>query len=425
MGTFVYHEQLRPDRQRKMNLHDLIEQTYDEYDTRTLQNTSQLLRTTHANDRSVEDTRNQAETKYSEIAEQIRSELPTGDVLVDIVATASREQAISAVELCDRYDTKVDSLVLDIDETLRTVEYAENTIPVDVRACLRAFWEDGTTVMVATGKPLEFVRGVMTQGLGQNVIQSDRFSAVYEAGAGVYTPGAGEQMKSRLYETLSKDVRGTVEAVRRAIKTEMPEELLTEVHLEEKSFNVTILPNTPTGSQEARTVVQDALVELLLTLGEVVTEDTQYSKDVTLAYYGSRDPEIEDVLRDKGIEIDYGEGLPDELSVLDALDVVYYEADAVELLSNGITKRSGVETAFEALDMANNFALVMGDSKTDLPMMEHVVETGSGILAAPEHASDTVLEYVRHHGGFVFERGHGSDTLQKVYAYNQMQSLEK
>jgi hypothetical protein len=132
-----------------MNQRDLIETTYDDYDTQTLRNANQTLNTTYATDDSVGQTREQAEDQYTAIAETIRSELPSGEVLVDVAANATREQALSAVDLRTRYDGRLDCLVLDIDETLRTVECAENTLPVDVRTCLGAFWADGTPVVVA------------------------------------------------------------------------------------------------------------------------------------------------------------------------------------------------------------------------------------------------------------------------------------
>lgn len=406
-----------------MDRRKLIETTYDDHDTRTLRDANQTLKTTYATDDSVCQTREQAEDQYAAIAETIRSELPSGDVLVDVATNATREQALSAIDLRTRYDGQLDCLVLDIDETLRTVECAENTLPVDVRTCLRAFWEDGTPVVVATGKPLEFVRGLVTQALGQEVVQSDRFSVVYEAGIGVYTPNAGERTKVRLSRKLPDDVRDTVEAVRRAVTTRLPDSLASSIHLEEKSFNVTILPNEPTGSPAARTVVDEALVQLLRVVGEVVTDDTEYTTDVAFDFYGSRDPEVGAVLRDRGVEIAPVESVPPALSVLEELDVVYYEADAVEVLSSRITKRSGVESAFETLSLASPFALVMGDSKTDQVMMEYAVETGSGIPAAPTHASDSIVEYVRSEDGFLFEPGHGGDPLRRMYAYNRLGAL--
>ena len=407
-----------------MNRRDLIESAYDDYDTQTLRNANQLLKTTYSTDDSIGETRAQAERQYLEVAEEIRSEMPSGEVLLDIAGNVTREQALAAVDLQSRYDTRLDCLVMDIDETLRTVDRADNTLPVDVRTCLRAFWEDGTPIVVATGKPIGFVRGLMTQSLGQRVAQSDQFSAVYEAGAGVYTPIAGERTKVRLYQRLSEDVRSTVDAIRRAVTTQLPESLASTIHLEEKSFNVTILPNEPPGSPAARTIVDDALVQLLWTMGEVVTRDTEYSADVALRFYGSRDPEIGTVLRDRNIEVNTIESVPAALSVLEELDVVYYEADAVEVLSSRITKRSGVETAFDTLSLTTPFALVMGDSKTDLAMMEYVAEMGSGIPAAPKHASDSVIEYVRSKDGFLFEPGNGGDPLRRMYAYNRMDALD-
>lgn len=65
----------------------------------------------------------------------------------------------------------------------------------------------------------------------------------------------------------------------------------------------------------------------------------------------------------------------------------------------------------------------MGDSKTDLDVMEAVTETSSGICAAPDHASDAVLEHCKDVHGIIFDQGIIAEALQIAFAYNLLDGL--
>jgi hypothetical protein len=67
---------------------------------------------------------------------------------------------------------------------------------------------------------------------------------------------------------------------------------------------------------------------------------------------------------------------------------------------------------------------MMGDSKSDLRVMEWLEETGSGIAAAPEHASRDVLDHVLSTDELVFDRGDAAEMLRTIYALDRLASLE-
>jgi NDP-sugar pyrophosphorylase family protein len=72
------------------------------------------------------------------------------------------------------------------------------------------------------------------------------------------------------------------------------------------------------------------------------------------------------------------------------------------------------------LGVEDPFVLVMGDSKTDLRVMEWAEENDAGIAAAPDHASEAVLDHVRQRDGLVFDRGDAAAPLRVVYALNSL-----
>jgi len=63
---------------------------------------------------------------------------------------------------------------------------------------------------------------------------------------------------------------------------------------------------------------------------------------------------------------------------------------------------------------------VMGDSKSDLRVMEWVAENDAGIAAAPEHASDDVIEHVRARDDLVFDEGRAGDLLRVAYVLDRL-----
>jgi len=62
----------------------------------------------------------------------------------------------------------------------------------------------------------------------------------------------------------------------------------------------------------------------------------------------------------------------------------------------------------------------MGDSKSDLRVMQWVDETGAGIAAAPRHASAAVLDHVYSTDALVFEPGDAASILRTVDALRRL-----
>jgi hypothetical protein len=89
-----------------------------------------------------------------------------------------------------------------------------------------------------------------------------------------------------------------------------------------------------------------------------------------------------------------------------------------------LNKVVGVEAAFDVLDIEDPFALVMGDSKSDLRVMRWVEENDTGIAAAPNHASGDVLDHVMNTDELVFDRGGVAEMLRTAYAMNQLADLD-
>jgi len=70
------------------------------------------------------------------------------------------------------------------------------------------------------------------------------------------------------------------------------------------------------------------------------------------------------------------------------------------------------------------FVLVMGDSKSDLRVMEWVAADNCGLSAAPDHASAGVLDHVQSTDGLVFDRGASAGMLQTIYVHTLLAELD-
>lgn len=359
--------------------------------------------------------------------EAVRTTLEAGDAFAEIAAHATREQAFTALDLHSKYGRAVNVLVLDVDETLRSAGHTDNEIPRETLSLLTEFHEGGTPTVICTGQTLENVKGFMIQGLGSEIVHSGRLSIVYEAGTGVFTPGHGARTKKLLYEGLDEAVVSIFDSLRSRVLREAPEELRRGCHLQGNEFNVTMKPNFETGSRKAVEIIADALVYELDLLGGAVADITdapaETAGEFARAFYAAGDPEIRAVLED-------ADSLPDPRDVPDSLseyferiDVAYYAGDAAEIGSVELNKVVGVEAALSVVGVEDPFALVMGDSKSDLRVMEWVTG-GKGLAAAPEHASENVLRHVRATDDLVFDRGRSADTLRIAYALNGLAALD-
>jgi len=388
--------------------------------------------------------------------DEIRDGFPAvGETLADVAAHANRDQAFTALDLLSEYGRGINVLVLDIDETLRSAGRTDNEIPRETLHLLTEFYENGIPIVVCTGQTLENVKGFMIQGLGNEIVYSGRVSIVYEAGTGVFTPGNGPDTKQLLYESLDEDITGVFERLRSRILSDAPDDLRRNTHRQGNEFNVTLKPNFETGSDRGREVIDDALVFLLDLLCDVTTDaagvdgegedddsddgddadetrdghdahDAIDSRGWARTYYAANDTEIRGVLERRGVVPDLDpDAMPEALlDLFKRIDVAYYQADAAEVGSLELNKVVGVEAALDVLGINDPFALVMGDSKSDLRVMRWVHENGTGMAAAPEHASRDVLDHVVGTDELVFDRGEAAEPLRVAYALNRLAALE-
>lgn len=343
-----------------------------------------------------------------------------GDTMAALAATATRDQAFTALDLVSKYDQGVNALVLDVDETLRSAGSTDNEIPRETLHLLTEFQETGIPIIVCTGQTLENVKGFLIQGLGNELVHSGDVSIVYEAGTGVFTPGSGGDTKRLLYETLAEDIRAIFDYVRSRVLSQAPVEVRQGCHLQGNEFNVTLKPNFETGSPEAQDIIDQALVYQLDLLEEAIetVSDVAVDGGWARAYYAEQDPEIQRVLARVGataaVSVDSIPSVANDL--LERIDVAFYEADAAEITSLELNKVVGVKTAMEVLGIEEPFLLVMGDSKSDLRVMEWVEEETLGLAAAPKHASRDVLDHVIRTDELVFGAGDAANILRTTAA---------
>ncbi|CCQ35598.1 HAD superfamily hydrolase [Natronomonas moolapensis 8.8.11] len=437
-----------------MERYDLLYRLYEEFDTETLRAYQEFVDLFPPVDSRV--TLNQWQEINAELDDRkddVRDSFPlVGDTYAELAASATREQAFGALDLYSKYDRGVNVLVLDVDETLRSAGNTDNEIPRETLHLLTRFHEDGVPIVICTGQTLENVKGFLIQGLGSRMVHSGTVSVVYEAGTGVFTPGHGPDTKRLRYETLGADVRDIFNGVRTRVLSDAPPDLRRGCHLQGNEFNVTLKPNFETASEDAERVIERALVYLLDLLEDSVAAvvdadrngenetDTEAKANAdpgtdvgaatagfARAYYAADDPEIAAVLAATDEEPDTTRAdVPEAFAAaFDRIDVAYYEADAAEIGSLELDKAAGVEAAFEVLGIEDPFALVMGDSKSDLRVMEWVDEHDAGIAAAPEHSSPDVITHVAGTDDLRFARGDAPDVLRTAYALNRLAALDE
>jgi hydroxymethylpyrimidine pyrophosphatase-like HAD family hydrolase len=430
-----------------MERFDRLYALYDEFDTETLRAYQDFVDLFPPVDSRVAlEYWESASDELVDRKDDVRAAFPEGETFAGLAARATREQAFAALDLQAKYGCAVNVLVLDVDETLRSAGHTDNEIPRETLHLLTEFHEAGVPIVICTGQTLENVKGFLIQGLGNELVHSGSVSVVYEAGTGVFTPGHGPDTKQLLYEDLDQDVRGVFDDLRARILSNAPEGIRQGCHLQGNEFNVTLKPNFETGSERARELIDDALRYELDLLADCVEGAT---REHVRTFYAAADPEIAGVLGDAGDlpdavadeatggggeeDADGGDsdgdgngetalvGIPEDVrGVLERVDVAYYEADAAEIASRELNKVVGVRAAFDVLGVAEPFALVMGDSKSDLRVMEWVADGDAGIAAAPEHASGRVLEHVRETDELVFDEGAADEVLRTAWALNRL-----
>lgn len=409
-----------------MRRYDRLYAVYQEFDTATLRQYQRFVDIFPPVDSRValehwEVVSDELERRKREIAEGSPGGRPAAEIAAEIAARATRKQAFTALDLYGRYGRTVDVLILDVDETLRTAGSTDNEIPPSTLSALIDLHEAGMPIIICTGQTLENVKGFTIQGLGASVVQSGRVSIVYEGGTGVFTPGHGSETKQLLYERLDADVAELFETVRSRILRDAPEAIRRGCHLQGNEFNVTLKPNDEVGSDRAIDIIERGLIHLLDLLGTAAVGDG----DSARAHYAAADPEIDAVLERRGATASIAAGELDDRvrETFERIDVGYYAGDAAEITSRELNKVAGVRTALDVLGLTEPFAIMLGDSKSDLRVMEWLQSTGRGIAAAPEHASEAVLEHVRATDDLVFHPGRSVDILRVVDALNRLPSM--
>ncbi|MFB6107407.1 MAG: HAD family hydrolase [Haloplanus sp.] len=414
-----------------MERYDLLYRLYEEFDTERLRTYQEFVDLFPPVDSPVAlEHWQSASDELESLKDDVRSAYPqVGETFATLASLATRDQAFTGLDLYSTYGRAVNVLVLDVDETLRSAGRTDNEIPRETLHLLTRFHETGVPIVICTGQTLENVKGFLIQGLGNELVHSGEVSVVYEAGTGVFTPGHGARTKQLLYESLDDDIQTTFRRVRSRVLSEAPERLRRGCHLQGNEFNVTLKPNFETGSDRARSVVDEGLVYLLDLLEDAVAGVTEADVDAegwARAYYAAEDPEIRGVLAaaDARPDVDAAAVPPELEALFERIDVAYYEADAAEVGSRELNKVVGVEAALDVLGVADPFALVMGDSKSDLRVMQWVDENDAGIAAAPDHASGDVLDHVRATDDLVFGRGDSSEMLRTAFALNRLAELD-
>jgi hydroxymethylpyrimidine pyrophosphatase-like HAD family hydrolase len=411
-----------------MDRYDLLYELYDEFDTDSLRDHQRFVDVFPPMDSRVAlEHYQEIDAELEDQKDEIRDEFQEGETLAEIAAHATRDEAFTALDLQTKYDRAVNVLVLDVDETLRSAGGTDNEIPRETLHYLTELHEDSIPIVICTGQTLENVKGFAIQGLGSELVHSGDVSIVYEAGTGAFTPGHGADTKRLLYERLDDEIQDVFYAVRSRVLPKAPDAIRQGCHLQGNEFNVTLKPNAETGSPDAIDIIDSALCHLLDLLGDVVTRETDENDGHEWArvFYADTDPEIRGVLEQRGeLPERDPQTIPAALSaVFERIDVAYYEGDAAEIGSLELNKVVGVEAAFDVLGIEDPFALVMGDSKSDLRVMEWV-ENGNGIAAAPEHASRAVLDHAIRTDELVFNRGEAPEILRVVYALNRLATLQ-
>jgi len=413
-----------------MEQYDQLYELYDEHDTETLralQNLVDLFPLVES--RVALDRWKEVNEELADGKAEIKAAFPeVGETFAALATRAREEQAFTGLDLYHKYGRGVNVFVLDVDETLRSTGSTDNEIPSDTLNLLTKFHEEGMPIVICTGQTLENVKGFAIQGLGSQIVHSGNLSIVYETGTGVFTPRQGAQTKQLLYEDLDDDIQTVFDDVRARVLSEAPDRLRRGCHLQGNEFNITMKPNFETGSTAAREVIDEALVYELDLLGDAVARldgiDDADGPSVaawTRAYYADQDPEIRTVLEQEGAlpDVSASEVPTDLEQILERVDIGYYEGDAAEIGSLELSKVVGVEAALDVLGIDDPFAVVMGDSKSDLRVMRWAEEHEAGIGAAPEHASQSVVDHVEATDELVFDEGRAGDILRTVFALNR------
>jgi HAD superfamily hydrolase (TIGR01484 family) len=414
-----------------MNSYNRLKSVYSEIDNSWLESEHDRISLLDAADLPA----SELQTSYSsEIFLDAIAEIVQDDTqdYTDFLKFATLEQVERAYKLRNYYRKSVDTFVLDIDETLRTATQNGNRISPRTCYLIREFHSEGGSIIICTGKSIGYVRGCLTQAFGQEILTSKRFSIVYEAGAGVYTPSAGSATKQRLHDRIDNSTQSVFKQIRTHYFNLITDDLRDHYYFEQKEFNITIIPTAEVKSDAAIDTIERVSYYLIIAATDIIAAKTPHSPQEVAQFLTATDPELASAFKRQETALDISEEdrlvinteggtfsdktVPDPL--LQSVDIGYYHGDAVELTSGALGKANGVRVAIDTLPLDDPFILAMGDSQTDLSVMKTLTEQNKGICAAPDHASAAVLDHCQDSNGLIFEQGAVADALQIAFAYN-------
>jgi hydroxymethylpyrimidine pyrophosphatase-like HAD family hydrolase len=349
-------------------------------------------------------------------------------VLLRLLQETSGDEITRAFEWLPQWPDPCTLISFDIDGTLRAHRTSSNELPPATLGAFKLLFQDFPDMrfIVATNHTLDDSKGFLFEGFGEERFGGGRFTLVYEQGAGVFTPKLGSSTKISLIPPPTAKSRQLLDAVRIRIMESCSKNVdCSQFHLQGNEFNVTIKPNFLAETPEAEAIVREAGGVMLQLLAGVIAEQTKEDPVALTAYlktyYASENPSL------RSLKTDSGSGKlrhPQEVEALaSSLALGYYPAEAVELTSREVTKLDGFTKARHVLQHASSPVLALGDSPSDFPIFEYLVDHHEGIIACPDAAKDAILEYVTKHRGVVYPRGAAEDVLHAVFAFNHLRAL--
>lgn len=404
-----------------------VESLYNTFDTEFLYYFSKLQNgfLPHLNntDNYLTDTVTQ---RYNTELDKIRSSYSENtEVYVSLAKFVNRKQLELAQYLRQQHSKEINTLALDLDDTLRFGHLNDNRISPDLVDIIAQFWKEDINIIISTGRPLEHIKGTITQTFGDKFVYSENVCFVYEAGAGIYTHYNDGNPKVRKYA----HVEETLEDIFNHMRSQpLPENIRDHCYTQTNEFNYTLKPNAKTKSASAQDSIEIGLVYLLDLIEESishVTGDSLGQNTAIYTHYGNANQHIRSVLQkqDKLQNIDTVQLSAPQRHLLNNITINYYKGDAVEARLTQLNKRSGVKTALNTLRVCNPSILLMGDSETDLKLMQWIVNNNYGVVATPDNASSSVIGYVQDADGVVYSPSDADDVLRAAYGLNKVIEL--
>jgi len=419
-----------------MERYDQIYRLYRDFDTETLEAYQDFVDLFPPVDSRValdhwEEATDELERRKAEIRDGFDEE---GGVYADLAAALSRDQAFTALDLATEYERPINALVLDVDETLRTAGQTDNEIPATSSTGSTSCTRTGCPSSSVPGRPWRTSRDSLIQGWGTN---SSTRRPQYRLRVGqrrVHARSRPGHEAAPLRGPRRRDngrVRGRALAHHHRSPDEDPTGLSPPGQRVQRDAEAERGDRDTGGQRSDRSCVGVRRRPAGRRRGRTGRGRRRVERD------GGRpgvvgegalqpDPEIAQVLRSRDAlpDVDADDAPEDLARILERIDVAYYEADAAEIVSLELDKAAGVEAAFDVLGVEDPFALVMGDSKSDLRVMQWLEERDAGLAAAPKHSSRDVLDHVIRTDELLFDEGDAASVLELVAGTNLFAELD-